>query len=268
MPDSKLDIRISNTLNKSRFFRYLFFNYTGFFDLKNRIIKREIRRWLKTAPASPRILDVGVGFCQQIHYVLSIAPKANILGLDLSKEVVAFANKFYSRKKKQNVYCKQESISDFNGNASFDLVLAINLLNYVKNDQQALTAMYNSLKVDGLLIIVNHYSVKSHIVSEYFDDIHTLPMYRSGYTKEHIKELLKNAGFTKIKSRFIYGHTGFLAWKLAIEYPSSFLKKSKLFYLFLPLYILLILPFTLILNYYDSHIGHTSGHSLFIRAIK
>jgi len=268
MPVSCIEERLSNTLMRKRIYRILFVKFTGWFDLKNLIIKRELRKIIKKKQhVCPRVLDVGFGLGQQIHYLLKMVPKANVLGIDVSEKAITCANKYFNAQKYPNIYCMRKDILNFEGNESFDMVFAFKLLNYIEDDKAAIAKMRDSLKPKGTLLVLNQYSARN-TNTLIFDDIHTMPLVRNGYTMEELRDLLKDAGFSTVKCRYIYGYTGQLAWKIAIGFPVKLIKKSTLYSAILPLYLLLTAPLVLLLNYYDLKVGHTSGHSIFLTAQK
>lgn len=268
MPVSCIEERLSNTLMRKRIYRILFVKFTGWFDLKNLIIKRELKRIIKKKQhVNPKVLDVGFGLGQQIHYLLNIVPKANVLGIEVSEKAITCANKYFNAQKYPNIYCMRKDILSFEGNESFDLVFAFKLLNYIKDDKAAIAKMRDALKPKGTLLILNQYSTKSPS-KVVFDDIHTMLLVRNGYTMEELRDLLKDAGFSTVKCRYIYGHTGQLAWKIAIGIPVKLIKINSLFSAIIPIYLFLTAPLVLLLNYYDLKIGHVTGHSIFLTAQK
>jgi SAM-dependent methyltransferase len=268
MPSSCIEERLSNTLTKNSIYRILFVKYTAWFDLKNLIIKRELKNIIKSKKLDkPRVLDVGFGLGQQIHYVLDMLPRANVLGIDITEKAVTCANKYFNARKFPSVYCMRKNILDFEGNNAFDLVFAFKLLNYVEDDKEAIRRMYDALAPKGKLLVLNTYSADSRKLT-FFDNIHSLPMVRKGYTMEELRDMLKDAGFSTVKCRYIYGPTGQTAWKIGIGWPSAVIAKYPFLFALLPLYLLLSSPLVFVLNYYDMHIGHTSGHSIFLKAEK
>jgi ubiquinone/menaquinone biosynthesis C-methylase UbiE len=263
-----LEETLSNALMRNKFYRLLFVKFTGIFDLKNLIIKRAFKAWVKNKkPENLKVLDVGFGFGQQIHYLLDIVPNATVLGIDVSDKAVTCVNKYFIPQKYPNIYCKRKDILEFEGNEAFDLVLAFKLLNYVKNDLEAIRKMYASLKPGGTLLVLNQHATRP-LTTASFDNIHTLPLMRSGYTMHELRDLLKDAGFTTVKCRYVYGPTGQLAWKIAIGVPLKITRISPLLLPLAVLYTILTTPLVLALNYYDLKIGHTSGQSIFLKAEK
>jgi SAM-dependent methyltransferase len=259
---------LSHTLMKNRLYRLFFVYYTGFFDLKNLFIKKEIKLWIrKNQPSSLRVLDVGFGFGQQIQYLLDIYPKAHVLGIDVSEHAVASANKYFGFPKFSNVYCKTKDITEFYGGGNFQLVFAFKLLNYVQDDDVAIQKMYDALQEGGSLFVMNTYSAK-HQVPVTYDKVYKLPLQRPGYTMEELRDKLKAAGFKTIKCRYLYGATGRLAWKIGINIPVTLLNTSYFLLPIVVLYAIIASPIVFLLNFYDMAIGHTSGQSLFLRAEK
>lgn len=268
MPHACIEDKITETLTRKPWYRQLFFAFTGRFDLKNWIIKREFKRWVrKKKPAQPKVLDVGFGLGQHVYMVSKSLPNAHVLGLDVSAKAVACVNRYFNHLKHPHIYCKCKDIIEFEGNQSFDLVMAFKLLNYIEDDKQAIKRMFQALKPGGTLLILNSYSAQfQDTILE--DPVHSLPLFRAGYTMESLRDMLKEAGFSTVKCRYIYGPSGQLAWKLGIGWPLKWLNKSYLLLPIVALYTLLIWPLVWILNYYEMHVGHTSGHSLFLSAEK
>jgi hypothetical protein len=91
---------------------------------------------------------------------------------------------------------------------------------------------------------------------------------RDGYNKEDIIAKLFRAGFSKVEVAYTYGKYGSVAWKLSMKYPIQLLGVSKIFYLFLPLYYLIVFPFCALFNWVDVNRVNQSGTGLLVKAIK
>ena len=74
---------------------------------------------------------------------------------------------------------------------------------------------------------------------------------RDGYSKEGLEAKLHPAGFKTYQSIYTYGFWGDKAWRLGIKYPMLMLNKSKIFFIVLPFYYILTLPFTILMMYLD-----------------
>jgi hypothetical protein len=97
------------------------------------------------------------------------------------------------------------------------------------------------------------------------DDVVIIPAF--GTTLE-IENKLLEAGFSKVEARYSYGAPGKIAWRLSMKYPILMLGVSKLFFIILPIYFLLVYPIAFILNYLDAHSNHPTGTGLIVKAWK
>jgi len=91
---------------------------------------------------------------------------------------------------------------------------------------------------------------------------------RDGYGIDDITGKLTRAGFKDIVAEYTYGKPGSIAWKLTMKYPILMLNASKLFFIILPFYYLLVMPFALVLNYLDVVTKHKRGTGLMVTARK
>jgi hypothetical protein len=84
---------------------------------------------------------------------------------------------------------------------------------------------------------------------------------RDGYGKQEIKDKLKSAGFQKVKVHYSYGIPGQISWRFSMKYPMKMLNMSKLFFLILPFYYIIVMPVAIVLNFVDSrrHIAAEPG---------
>jgi hypothetical protein len=91
---------------------------------------------------------------------------------------------------------------------------------------------------------------------------------RDGYGIDEIEEKCKCAGFSKVEARYSYGAPGKVSWKLSMKYPMLLLNKSKAFFMVLPIYYLVTMPFALLLNVFDVNGTHSTGTGLIVKAWK
>mgnify|MGYP001591590726 CR=1 FL=1 len=91
---------------------------------------------------------------------------------------------------------------------------------------------------------------------------------RNGYNKEEIREKLTQAGFSRVDVRYAYGRPGQISWRLAMKYPILLLGVSRLFFVILPFYYLVVYPVAFFLNYLDVQTTHASGTGLIVKAWK
>ena len=232
-------------------------------------IHREVKIWARNHPGPSHILDAGTGFGQNSYFLSRLNNNYSILSVDIQERQICDCNKFFRKLKKQNVYFKTVDLTTFDQPKAFDLILCVNVLNYIEKDVDLFKKFHENLDDDGILLLANPSErAKEEIILNCEDNVHGFTAARSGYTMAELKEKVKEAGFSKVKARYAYGSTGIMAWRLAIKYPTYLVKKSKLFFLIFPLYFAVTLPIITVLNYYDAHVGHTSGKAIIAKAWK
>jgi hypothetical protein len=91
---------------------------------------------------------------------------------------------------------------------------------------------------------------------------------RDGYGVEEIQQKLKTAGFSKTEVLYSYGWPGKISWRLSMKYPISLLSASRLFFVILPFYYLLVYPLCFLLNALDTRMKHPTGTGLIVKAWK
>jgi hypothetical protein len=83
-----------------------------------------------------------------------------------------------------------------------------------------------------------------------------------------IGEKLLRAGFSRSNVRYTYGTPGSIAWKLTMKFPILMLNKTKLLFVLLPFYYLVVYPIAYILNHFDVRMHHKKGTGLLVIAYK
>jgi hypothetical protein len=91
---------------------------------------------------------------------------------------------------------------------------------------------------------------------------------RDGYNIGDLEAKLKRAGFQKTSLRYQYGKPGKISWRLSMKYPILMLNASKLFFILLPFYYVLVFPIALVLNKMDVCRKHSTGTGLIALAWK
>ena len=91
---------------------------------------------------------------------------------------------------------------------------------------------------------------------------------RDGYNMKEIEDKIRSAGFSKVKARYSYGTPGKISWRLSMKYPILLLGVSKIFFIIIPFYYLLVYPFAFVLNYFDTYGEHETGTGLIVKAWK
>jgi phosphatidylethanolamine/phosphatidyl-N-methylethanolamine N-methyltransferase len=107
-----------------------------------------------------KILEIGIGTGLSLkHY-----NDCEIIGIDLSYEMLKKAQKF-NRKCKKNLELFQMDACNLGfKDSSFDLVLCAFVLSTIPNFEDALKEIWRITKPDGRVIVVNHFISKNPVI--------------------------------------------------------------------------------------------------------
>jgi SAM-dependent methyltransferase len=260
--------------NKSPFSRKLFYRLLDILLLRTWHIKKQLRIWMSTANDAKNVLDAGSGFGQYVYYLGRKNPKLNILGVDVKDEQIADCNAFFSRIGFKNTHFEVADLTRLNFKNRFDLVLCVDVMEHIEEDVLVLKNYYAALRPGGMLLISTPSDQGGSDVHEHehdhehgavgFVDEHV----RDGYGIADLDAKLRVAGFSRTEIHYQYGTPGKISWRLSMKYPIQLLNISKVFFVILPFYYLLVLPFCLILNSLDVNMKHKTGTGVIASAWK
>lgn len=265
---------LGEVFNKSPFLRILFFKLLDLLLLRAWHIHKELKNWAATRKDSVslyhnvHILDAGAGFGQYTHYLSSMNRSWNILAVDVKQDQVGDCNNFFRKIGRKSVLFKIADLTTFQLQNSFDLILSVDVMEHIQDDNAVFKNFYESLKEGGMLLISTpsdkggsdvHADSSTSFIEEHV---------RDGYNRTEIRDQLQAIGFSKVESHYSYGIPGKLSWLLSMKYPILMLGASKLFFILLPFYYLIIYPISFVLNYLDIMIKWRSGTGLIVKAWK
>ena len=141
-------------------------------------------------------------------------------------------------------------------------------MEHIEEDVQVLTNYCSSLKTGGMLLISTPSNMGGSDVHDDGETSFIEEHVRDGYGIVEIEEKCLRAGFSKVDARYSYGAPGKISWKLSMKYPMLMLNKSKAFFIVLPIYYLITMPFALLLNVFDVKGSHSTGTGLIVKAWK
>jgi SAM-dependent methyltransferase len=260
---------LGNVFNKTPFLRKSFYKLLDLLLLRSWHIHRELRRWeCETERKNTHILDAGAGFGQYSYYLHTRNKEWNILSVDVKTEQVADCNDFFRAIGAKKVVFKTADLLEFVNPNAFDLILSVDVMEHILEDELVFRNFQASLKQGGMLLISTPSDQGGSDATDEHDASFIEEHVRNGYNAGEIKEKLKAAGFSKVKTHYSYGKPGQIAWRLSMKYPILALGFSKLFFIFLPAYYLVIYPLCFLLNYLDTYMGHTTGTGLIVKAWK
>lgn len=259
---------LGNFFNQSPFLRKLFYSLLDLLLLRAWHIHLELRKWIKTAPANPKILDAGMGFGQYTYFMAKNIKNAEILAVDVKEEQIADCRNFFQQINYKNVNFQIADLTKFNTPPQYDLVLCVDVMEHILEDVTVFKNYVASMKKGGMLLISTPSDQGGSDVHDDGESSFIEEHVRDGYNIKEIENKLLEAGFTKVEARYSYGSPGKIAWRLSMKYPILMLGVSKLFFVILPFYFILVYPFAFILNYLDTNSNHTTGTGLIVKAWK
>jgi SAM-dependent methyltransferase len=214
------------------------------------------------------ILDAGSGFGQYTYRLNRLFPEANILAVDLNRELVDASNLFFKKIGKINVHFETADLTQFHRNEEFELALCIDVLEHIKEDEKVFANLYHALKEGGWLLISTPSDRGGSDVKCPQDSSFIEEHVRSGYSALDIEKKLRQAGFSHVEVRYSYGLPGQISWKLSMKYPLLLLNFHRIFFLLLPLWYLFAFPVCLALNFLDVRMQHPTGTGLIVKAVR
>jgi SAM-dependent methyltransferase len=253
--------------NRSPLLRILFYRLLNLLLLRAWYIRKELRKCRKERAGSISVLDAGSGFGQYTWSMMKLSDKWKITGIDVKSEQIDDCNEFIRKIKKEGqVEFREGDLTIMNEERAYDLILCVDVMEHIENDLLVLKNFRRALRPGGQLIISTPSDQGGSDVhggqTESFIEEHI----RDGYNINDIREKLRSAGFDQVDAKYSYGVPGKISWKLSMKYPILMLGSSKLFYLVLTFYYILIFPVALILNFLDVSFSHQSGTGLIVRA--
>lgn len=259
---------LGGIFNQSPFLRKLFYRLLNLLLLRTWHIHKEIKKWFKSTSANPVILDAGSGYGQYSYYLSSLIPGCTILAVDVKQEQVEDCTHFFEKIGRQNVKFELADLTTFQRENTFDLALSVDVMEHILEDVLVFKNIYASLKKGGMLLISTPSDQGGSDVQGDGETSFIEEHVRNGYNIKEVEEKLKLAGFSKVEARYSYGTPGKISWNLSMKYPILLLGVSKVFFILLPFYYLLIYPLAFVLNYFDTKMTHPTGTGLIVKAWK
>jgi SAM-dependent methyltransferase len=256
--------------NRSVFFRKVFYKLLDLLLLRAWHVHSELRLFFSTQAKNPdlEILDAGSGFGQYSWYMARKNPAWKITGIELKDEQVDDCNNFFKRAGVHNAVFKLADLTLYKNPETYHLILSVDVMEHIEEDVQVFKNFHASLKSGGILLISTPSDKGGSGVEHDHDESFIEEHVRDGYAISDITAKLREAGFEKINARYTYGKPGKISWRLSMKNPILLLGKSKLFFIILPLYYLIVYPFCFVLNYMDVKGKHNEGTGLLVKAEK
>lgn len=255
-----------NIFNCCKSARILFYRLLHLLLLRSWHIRREIKKWSRHAPDNALVLDAGSGFGQYVYFVSGLNRNYSVKGIDVKQEEIDIGNRFFAGN--GTISFEKADLNSFVEPERYDLILCIDVLEHIKEDVKVMGNLCGSLKKGGLLIISTPSDQGGSDVHEHGQSSFIEEHVRDGYGKKEIEDKLEKAGFSKTGVSYSYGKPGQLSWKISMKFPIKMLNLGWIFFLVLPFYYMITLPFAMLLNFMDLRGNLESGTGLIVRAVK
>jgi len=236
------------------FLRAGFYKALHLLLLRQRYVTREIAGH---ASENMSFYDAGAGFCQYSDMVLKRYPNARVFATDLKTDYLAA----YAAQAKGAFSFQSADLQDFIPEARYDMAIAIDILEHIERDEQAIANIHEALKVGGIFIISTPSDMDKAAA---FTAEHVRP----GYNKQELEQKLIAQGFGIEKSIYTYGFWGSLSWRLMMKHPLNMLGISKYLALALPLWYLMVYPIAELMMQMDLRMSNSKGTGILIVAKK
>jgi 2-polyprenyl-3-methyl-5-hydroxy-6-metoxy-1,4-benzoquinol methylase len=248
--------------------RKFFYWLLGLMFLREWHVKRELRFLLGNSKTPKRIYDAGCGFGQYSYYCATRFPGSSIYGVDVKSEQIEDCTRFFRNSGLTNARFAVEDLTQPQHENEFDLAISVDVMEHIPDDVGVFRNLYRSLRQGGTLLVNTPSDLGGSDAHGPEDESFIEEHARTGYGVEEIRTKLSSVGFTVDKIKFAYGPWGSIAWRLGIKYPMLLLNVSKIFFILLPFYYLLTLPFTLLLMYLDYAGSNKAGTGLIVIATR
>ncbi|NQV19237.1 MAG: class I SAM-dependent methyltransferase [Armatimonadetes bacterium] len=243
MQYDKIKDKFASLIDNFPLLRRLFYLILDMLLLRQWYVKREIK---KHFPRNKQIrfYDAGAGFGQYSYFILKYFKNAKVHAVDLKMDYMDSFARYAAKHSWQDFSVQQADLTAYLPKDKFDLIVAIDILEHIKDDVQVLKNFRKVLDKNGKLIIS---SPSNFDESAKFTEEHVRP----GYSKEDIISKLGKASFKIVSFNYSYGKFGQIYWKLCLKFPLSMINRNKLLLLVLPFYYLIFYPISFLFMMLD-----------------
>jgi SAM-dependent methyltransferase len=259
----------ASVIKKFPLLRIFFYKMLDIMFLRAWYVKRELKRLRrKFNSRNIFIFDAGTGYAQYTYFMSKKLQPNSIYASDVKEDWIKDAEDFFQDQKIENVKFAVEDLTRINHQNKFDLIVCVDVMEHIEEDVTVFKNFFNALKPGGFLLINTPSIYGGSDVHEDEEESFIGEHARDGYSKEELESKLHPLGFETYQSIYTYGFWGDKAWRLGIKYPMLMLNRSKLFFIILPIYYLLTLPFTFLLMYIDYSSNNKIGSGINFIAYK
>jgi len=260
---------LGRLFNRNPLLRRIFYFLLDILLLRSWHVRKALKETGAMMSPSATVLDAGMGFGQYSWWMTERFPGWKITAADIKSEQVADCNAFFTAAGvADRVMAVEADLVTWSRNEKYDLVLCVDVMEHIEEDRTVFSNFFRSMNQGGRLIISTPSDKGGSDVHGENEESFIGEHVRDGYGTEEITAKLTGAGFSTVKASYTYGIPGSIAWRLSMKYPVTALSYSKLFFILLPLWYLVVIPFCLVLNLLDLKMKHREGTGLLVIAEK
>jgi 2-polyprenyl-3-methyl-5-hydroxy-6-metoxy-1,4-benzoquinol methylase len=255
--------------NRYPFLRKLFYVLLNILLLRSWHVRKALRKISSALPSSASVLDAGMGFGQYSWWMATHFRNWNITAADIKSEQVADCNAFFGKTGLAGrVRATEADLVTWKSTEKYDLILCVDVMEHIEQDTAVFASFCAMMNPNGYLVISTPSDLGGSDVHSDDEESFISEHVRDGYGMDEINVKLKDAGFDNVSASYTYGVPGGIAWRLSMKYPVIMLSASKLFFILLPFYYIVVMPFALVLNMADLIMNHRTGTGLLVIAQK
>jgi len=158
-----------------------------------------------------KILDAGCGLGVFSFHLARCFPQAEVLGIDLSGDMVRSAEHIRVMAGIPNVRFKAADIAGMNEEGQFDLAICVDILEHIEDADAALHALHRALGSGGVLVLHVPNLYRRYPVWKKSLNFDVETHVRPGYELRDILHRVENAGFSILEKGYTYGFLETLA---------------------------------------------------------
>lgn len=252
----------------SLFLRKTFYFCLDILLLRTWHVKKALHK-TKLPDKEVSILDAGCGFGQYTWRLCKMNSSWKITAVDIDNEHITDCESFFSKAGlAHRTDFRTVDLTSFDDTDKYNLILSVDVMEHIEDDISVFRNFHRALRENGTLVISTPSDKGGSDVHNEGEHSFIGEHVRDGYSIEDITGKLKSAGFRTVSASYTYGLPGTISWRLTMKYPIQMLNISYLFFLILPVWYIVFLPLSLILNYMDVKISHKEGTGLLVTASK
>jgi SAM-dependent methyltransferase len=171
-------------------------------------LRIRLRRVLPATDGSyRRILDAGSGPGVFAFELAKRHPQAEVLGIDLERDLVERANEIARRAGLTNCRFEEGDVTRLDFDGEFDLVVSVDNFEHVRDDLSAMRTLCRALRPGGTLVAhVPGYERRWFVFGRRVN-FDVLGHVRPGYRADELAEKLRQAGFQVDRQAYTFGAT-------------------------------------------------------------